>query len=606
MTPNPYGWLCLAPPIAAIALAIVTRRAVASLLAGIFVGALITSGYHPFTAIHDFFEVHMWPTFVESDRLRVFSFTLLMGAMIGVITAGGGMQGFVHLLTPFARTRRGGQLVTWVMGLAIFFDDYANTMLLGNTMQPVTDRLRVSREKLAYLVDSTAAPVAGISILSTWVAVELAYLQEGIDTLGGVNATAFDLFVASIPYRFYVLLSLVLIPLLVLTGRDFGPMLAAERRALRDGSDTHAGHARPSRDPGGNTPRRPRAINAVLPIVVTLGVVVTLLYQTGGQKLAARAAAIAETASVGKIAATTVLVSGNSPIAAAVLGAVDISPSQQPDPALRDVFGNADSTFALQYGALTGLLLAAVLCWGQRLLTADQIFVAAGQGARVVLPAIAILWCAAALSRMTGAKSVDGQPSVVNGVETYEFRDHRLYTGDFLSHLLTAAETKDGAHSDALPLSAKLLPTLVFILAAIVSFCTGTSFGTMGMLTPMVVTLAAAMLQTTGHNVDGSHPLLLAAVGSVLAGAVFGDHCSPISDTTILSSQSSGCDHIAHVLTQMPYALTTAAVAIVLGTLPVGFGAPVGVVLVAQVAGLASVVFFVGRPLATADEAPAA
>lgn len=599
MTPHPYGWLSLAPPVAAIALAIVTRRAVASLLAGIFVGALITADYNLVTAVHDFFEVHLWPTFVDSDRLRVFSFTVLMGAMIGVITAGGGMQGFVQLLAPLARTRRGGQLVTWTMGLAIFFDDYANTMLLGSTMQPVTDRLKISREKLSYLVDSTAAPVAGLSILSTWVAVELAYLQEGLDTITGVDASAFDLFIASIPYRFYVLGSLLLIPLLAWTGRDFGPMLAAERRALAAGP-AKARYATETPDESAERVKRrvkkPRALNAVLPIVATLSVVLALLYHTGYERVTGEASAGVAT--------------GEADGEATVPAGEEAVDDAGAEPSLRDIFGNADSTFALQYGGLTGLLLAAALCWGQRLLTADRIIAAAGQGARVVLPAIAILWCASALSSMTRDKSVDDVPSAVDGVETYQFKDHRLYTGVFLKSLLAKAEadTDEGGGEtegvNALPLSAKLLPTLVFVLAAIVSFCTGTSFGTMGMLTPMVVTLAAAMLQAAGQPVEGTNALLLSSVGSVLAGAVFGDHCSPISDTTILSSQSSGCGHIEHVLTQMPYSLTVGGAAILLGTLPVGFGTPVGLALGMQAAALAAVVLLIGRR-ADVDPRPA-
>ena len=234
MPPHPYGWLSLLPPVAAIALAIVTRRAFTSLIAGIFVGALITKGGNPFMAAYDTAEVHLWATFIEPGKLRVFSFTLLMGAMIGVICRNGGMQGFIRLIAPLASTRRRGQLTTWLLGLLIFFDDYANTMLLGGALRPVCDRLKISREKLAYLVDSTAAPVAGLSLLSTWVAVEIDYVKEGLAMLEGTDLRAFDLFVASIPYRFYILLSLVLIPVLAITGRDYGPMLTAERRRLRE------------------------------------------------------------------------------------------------------------------------------------------------------------------------------------------------------------------------------------------------------------------------------------------------------------------------------------------------------------------------------------
>ncbi|RPH78350.1 MAG: Na+/H+ antiporter NhaC family protein, partial [Planctomycetaceae bacterium] len=208
---HPYGWLSLLPPVVAIALAIVTRHAVMSLLVGVFCGALITTGGNFFLATYDVFEVHLWPTIIDPSKLRIFSFTMLMGGLVALVIRSGGMQGFVQLLAPLAKSRRGGQLTTWLMGMLIFFDDYANSLLLGNTFRPVCDRLRISREKLAYIVDSTAAPVAGLSLLSTWVAVEIDFIRQGLDAIGNPTDLApVPLFVASIPYRFYVLGALVL------------------------------------------------------------------------------------------------------------------------------------------------------------------------------------------------------------------------------------------------------------------------------------------------------------------------------------------------------------------------------------------------------------
>lgn len=541
MEPHPYGWLSLLPPLIAIGLAIVTRKATLSLLVGLFCGALITTNGKLFLAVHDTCEVHLWPTFTDPDKLRVFSFTLLMGAMIGVICCSGGMQGMIRLLSPFAKTRRGGQLVTWLLGLLIFFDDYANTILLGGSLRPLCDRLKISREKLAYLVDTTAAPVASLSLLSTWVAVEIEYVREGIETLGAATQwKAIDLFVGSIPYRFYVLMSLVFIPMIALTGRDFGPMLKAERRRLRQPLEDFNGTQSLPEFAGRDAPAR--WYNAVLPIVVTLGVVVWLLYTTGRSSL--------EVAGV-------------------------------PDPSLRDILGSAKSSFALQYGALVGLILAVVLARIQRLVSASAIVTAAGQGARIVLPALAILWCASALSRMTGSRSVEGMPTTT----PYEFKDHRLYTGDFLAQKLLASQendTRDSAGGSP-GIMVKLFPTIVFILAAVLSFATGTSYGTMGILLPIVVTLAHALLGMQGERIAATNPILLASVGSVLAGAVFGDHCSPISDTTILSSQSCVCDHISHVITQFPYALLVAIVIIIFGTLPLGWGVSVWLLLPLQV-----------------------
>jgi Na+/H+ antiporter NhaC len=550
--PHPYGILSLMPPVVAIVLAIVTRRAALSLVVGIFFGAMVTTGGNPFDALYDTLEVHLWPTLVLESKMRVFSFTLVMGAMVGIICRSGGMQGLVEWISPLAKTRRSGQLSTWLLGLLIFFDDYANTILLGNTLRPLCDRLRISREKLAYLVDSTAAPVAGLAIVSTWVAVEIDYVKDGLAMLpAAAELKAFDLFIASIPYRFYVLLALAFIPLIALLGRDFGPMLKAERRQL-DGADPDTGDLATPLDESGPAKERPVAhwIYGVFPVVCTLAVVMVLLYTTGRNALAAS-------------------------------GTADGAP-------LRDILGAAASSFALLYGALAGLTLAAVMARMGRLLTASQIAEAAGQGARVMLPAIAILWCASSLSRMTSNKSVIGTPTTT----PYEFKEQRLYTGDYLAGIIApthahsgnqnAEENTEDTHVPEAAIPIEMLPTVVFLLAAIVSFCTGTSYGTMGILLPMVISLTYTLLTSGGQAVSTNDPILLASVGGVLAGAIFGDHCSPISDTTILSSQACACDHVAHVMTQMPYALSVATVAVLLGTLPLGWGVSVWILLPLQ------------------------
>jgi len=557
MDAHPYGWWSIVPPVVAIVLAIAPRRATISLLLGIYCGALILSAGRPLAALYDTCEVHLWPTFIEPDKLRVFAFTLLMGAMIGVICRCGGMQGLIQILSPLAKNRRGGQLVTWMLGLMIFFDDYANTILLGGTMRPLCDRLRISREKLAYLVDSTAAPVAGLSLLSTWIAVEIQYIQEGLQSLRpATDLTAVDLFVGSIPYRFYMLLALVLIPLIAITGRDFGPMLKAERRRLREPLESEADGNATSESTEGSLNEKPaRWINAVLPIAVTLGVVLYLLYSTGLQSLS-------------------------------------IGPNDPP-PVLREILGAADSGLALQYGSLAGLVLVVLMARWQSLLTQSQILQAVGQGAKLMLPALAILWCASTLSRMTSNRSVEGAATTT----PFEFEETRLYTGDFLAQLfVTETEGPAGAESnDSFALTTKLLPTAVFLLAAVLSFATGSSFGAMGILLPIVITVTHALLSSLGGAIDPNNPILLASVGGVLAGAVFGDHCSPISDTTILSSQSCGCDHMAHVVTQLPYAMVVGGLTVLLGTLPLGWGVSVGVLLPLQLAGLVCVLLVVGR-----------
>ena len=560
---HPYGWISLAPPLAAIALAIVTRRILISLLAGIFLGALIMARGDLVTAVGETLEIHLWRTFVDEGKLRVFSFTLLMGAMVGVINRSGGMRGLVALVTPWASSRRRGQLSVWVLGLLVFFDDYANTILLGSTLRPLCDKLKISRAKLAYLVDSTAAPVAGLALISTWIAVELEYLQDGLNNLTTpIEAEVFELFVASIPYRFYVLLALLFVPAVAILGRDFGSMLSSERACL----DRAGGEADfddnvlvDETEPAPETPGR--WWNAVLPVVVTLAVVVVLTYSTG------KAACLEK------------------------------YPDSQP--ALRSIMGNGASSFALQQGALAGLVLASLLAMSQRVLNSEQVLRAAGAGAKLVLPAIAILWFASTVSRMTGNKSADGAATV----SAYEHTDHRLYTGDYLQGLLlgdtstteASATSTNGLESGRAESLKRWLPTTSFLLAAIVAFSTGTSFGTMGILLPMIVSLSAAVLSANGGTCQPDDPLFLCSIAGILAGAIFGDHCSPISDTTVLSSQSSGCDHMLHVWTQLPYALTIAAASVVLGTIPVGFGVSVWIMLPVQLVALILILRFFGQ-----------
>ncbi len=415
--------------------------------------------------------------------------------------------------------------MTWLLGLIIFIDDYANTLLLGHTMRPLADRLRISREKLAYLVDSTAAPVSGLALISTWVAGEIGYIEAGFESLKlpGEPVDGFAVFVATIPYRFYVLWALLMVPLIALLGRDFGPMLAAERRTLR-GSGTRRPGEHDQKDVDGG---KPRWFNAVIPVVVTIAVTVWLLIVTGSRET-------------------------GTPLADALAGQ-----------SLVEVFGNGNSYLALVYGSLAGLFAAAILSRVQGILSASEIRSAAFDGARLVIPALTILWLAWALSDITSS-------------------DH-LGTGEYLGSLLEQA------------VDVRLMPTMVFILSSLVAFSTGTSWGTMGILMPIVVGATFQMLVTQTSSDNPQQTLMIASIASVLAGAIFGDHCSPISDTTVLSSQASGCDHVSHVWTQFPYAMTVAIIAVVLGTLPVGFGIPVWPLLGVGSVALVTVLLTIGR-----------
>lgn len=544
-----YGAWSLVPPAAAIVLAIALRRVIFALLASVVLGVLIYQWPHAAAesggAAHAWSllvntvvqtcEGVLWKNLTDGDLLRVFAFSLMMGAMVGVMYASGGMHGLVRAITPWASNRRRGQLTGWFMGILVFFDDYANVLLLGNALRPVTDRLRISREKLAYIVDSTAAPVAGIAIISTWVATEIQYINEGYLRLGlpPDSYQGMTIFIETIPYRFYPLLALVFVVLVAWTGRDFGPMLRAERRAQRGQSDE--GIAAQAADVAEITPpegKPQRWLNGIIPVLVVLGVTLWLILQTGYASLAATAAENGTTAVFSWARA----------------------------------FNAGDSYVALVYGSLAGLLTAVGLAAAQRLLPGRDVQRAASYGARLVIPALTVLWLSACLKDVTGT----------DGLQTAE------YVGGWLQRLGMAGYW---------------LPTLAFVMAGVVAFTTGTSWGTMGILMPLVISVSYQLLlaESGGDTLDPYHPVLLAAVGSVLAGAIWGDHCSPISDTTVLSSVASGCNHFAHVWTQLPYALVVGVAAIVFGTLPAGLGISPWLSLAVGIAALVGWQFLMGR-----------
>lgn len=489
----------LLPPLVAIGLAIVTRRVVVSLIAGVFLAALILEAGNPLVAMVTAGRSFFGPSLFDFDHLRVFAFTLMMGAMVGVVGRTGGIRVIVTEFIRRTSSRRSGQLATWGMGLLIFFDDYANTMLLGTTMQPLTDRLKISREKLAYIVDSTAAPVAGLALVSTWVAGEIGYIDDGLKGLRFVGETpgGMQLFLSTIPYRFYVLWSLVMVAFVGLSNRDFGAMLRVERHAWIHGLDlVHKDH----KDSTLLANEVLRWESAILPLIVTILTICGVLGVTGWSA----------------------------------------SVEQGDSLSWMNLIGNSNSYSALVYGALAGLVTASVTAVMLSQIAWNEVIAAAHRGCAMMIPCLAILWTAWSLSMATG-------------------KDY-LGTGHYLGNLI----------QNELPIA--WLPTIVFLLSSLVSFSTGTSWGTMALLMPQVIPVVHQMLAIKSGGVLATDPILIATTGSVLAGAIFGDHCSPISDTTVLSSQASGCDLMDHVRTQLPYAAAIALISVVFGTLPVGFG----------------------------------
>ena len=525
------GWLTLLPPLVAILLALAFRQVIPALVAGVWVGAWTVAG-GPLAGALRTIDTYIVSAMTDSGRASIMTFTLLLGGMVGVISRSGGTIGLVEALRPYATTRRRGQIVTWLMGLFIFFDDYANTLLVGNTMRPVTDRLKISREKLAYIVDSTAAPVASIALVSTWIGYQVSLIGTSLDSIGS-DLDPYAVFLQSLPYNFYPILALVFGLMIAASGRDLGPMRAAERRAaegklLADTATPLADFDSSSLAPPADKPRR--WYNAVAPIAVVVIVTFAGLWITG------RASMV-----------DSDYVRGDKGLFQFV----------------GDVFSAADSYAVLLWASTAGGLLALVLSVGQRILSMGEAVAAWVDGIKSMIMAIMILILAWSITDICTA----------------------LNTRGFL--VASLSDTLDP----------RFLPVLIFLLASVTAFSTGTSWATMGILIPLAVPTVYSLAQNAGFDAETTHRTLLASVSSVLAGAIFGDHCSPISDTTVLSSTASGSDHVDHVRTQLPYALIVAGVAVVFGYVPAGYGiSPLLGLVLASVA-LAAVVRWAAKPV---------
>jgi len=511
------GWLSIVPPLIAIGLALIFKDVLISLYLGVFAGGLILFDWNPLAAFARSIDHFIMPSLADPSQAKIIIFTTLLGGMVGVISRSGGTRGIVERLTPYATTSRRGQLAAWVMGVLVFFDDYANTLIVGSTMRPITDRLRVSREKLAYIVDSTAAPVASIAPISTWIGFEVGLIGAAFAALG-LDFNPFTVFIASIPFRFYPLLALVLGFTIAASGRDFGPMLHAERRAadsgklLNDGDQPLAEYRSDLLEPPEGI--KLRAINAVLPILTFVAVTLAGLYTSGSAALAESG----ETVSGGLFSHW------------------------------REVFAQSDSFTTLLWAALAGVVVAVALPLVQRTLTVRHTMEAMVEGFKGMLLALVVLVLAWSIGAVCG----------------------ELHTADWVVSIAQGV------------LSPHWLPVLVFVLSAAVSFSTGTSWGTMGILIPLVIPIAHGLSTTAGHHPGDSiyYVVMLGTISSVLAGSVWGDHCSPISDTTILSSTASGSDHIAHVRTQLPYALGIGVLGMLVGDIPTAYGLPPWVSLI--------------------------
>ncbi|MCZ7603772.1 MAG: Na+/H+ antiporter NhaC family protein [Melioribacteraceae bacterium] len=518
------GWLSIIPPLLAILLALILRQVLVSLAAGIFVGAIVIYDYNPLTALLRFTDTIIINSLIDPDHMFIIVFTLLIGGVVGVISKNGGTAGLANLITRYAKSSKSGLISSWLMGMVVFFDDYANSLIIGNMMRPITDKLKISREKLAYIVDSTAAPIASIVLISTWIGYELGLINDGLKSIGS-DANAYDVFLQTIPYRFYPIAAIFFVFLTSVMRRDFGPMYKAEKRSALTGALTEKDakiDGLKESDEVFYSGDKARWFNGVIPIfIILLGTIGGMVY-TGM-------------------------------LALQEIGTNDYS--------VQNIISNADSYSSLLWASFAASIVAIIMSSWQKILKLNDAMTAWHGGVQTMLLAAIILVFAWGISDIT----------------------NQLKTADYLISILS--DTIDP----------RFLPVLVFLVCALISFSTGTSWGTMAIVMPIVIPLAAKMVEVS-HLPNSETVLIInGVVSSVLAGSVFGDHCSPIADTTILSSMASHCNHIDHVKTQLPYAILVGIVCMVLGDIPTAFGLSPYISLVLIFGVLIGVLFLFGK-----------
>ena len=505
-------WTSLSPPLLAVLVALFFRSMVFALLSAFFAGAFLSFGLNPLIvitlAMHDF----IWKSLSSSFSLYIFLFLFTLVGLVHVLSRNGGLSGLVDALGKFATSRKRAKIAIGLGGVAMFFDDYANTVVLGNTMQKLSDKWRISREKLAYLVDSTTAPVAGLAVLSTWIAAEAMLLGDEAKSLG-IELSGYGIFLELLPMRFYCIGTLIFLFINSAVGRDFGAMFQAEKRAALEGK-VHDDGSQPLgiqssgiMEPDEGTPRR--WFNGLIPIAcVIFGILIGIVVL--GR---ARIIGLGESFSFGSF--------------------------EDWRYAFGLAVGDEDGAGALPVlflASVFGSLVAFGLTIGQRLMSVRETFQAYVSGMPTMWMAVFIL------------------------LMTWSMQDicQNLGTAEYLIDLL----------GDSMPVWT--LPLFTFVVASMMSFATGTSWGAMGILIPLILPLSYSM----GAFDAGGGILFFLTAAAILDGAIFGDHCSPISDTTVLTSISTGCDHIAHVKTQLPYAVVTMALSGLFGYLAVAGNMP--------------------------------
>ena len=512
-----FGLFTLIPPIVAIVLAFITKNVVISLFIGVLSGGFILNltGFNVFGALTqaflDFIDRAL-NSLADPWNAGIIMQVLVIGGVINLVAKMGGAKAIAEALAKKAKTAKSTQLITWFLGICVFFDDYANSLIVGPIMRPVADKMKISRERLAFIIDATAAPIAGLAIISTWIGLEVSLISEGFETIG-VEASGFGVFLQTIPYRFYNILILAFIVITTITLREFGPMRKAEIAARKSkdlageevvATSSHMDELEPKEGV------KLSIWNAIVPIGALIISSVVAFYYSGY---------------------STIMAGDDTAIQAIITN----SPSSFK--AILETFAASDASVALFQSALFASVVAIIMSVCKKIFTISEAIEAWVDGMKGLIITGVILILAWSLG------------SVIK----------ELGTAQYLVEALNGA------------IPAFLLPSLIFVLGAVISFSTGTAYGTMSILMPLAIPLA--------YKINPEMSFVIVSTSAVLTGAIFGDHCSPISDTTILSSMGAGCSHIDHVKTQMWYALFVAAITILFGYIPAGLGLPIYIVL---------------------------
>lgn len=456
----------LVPPIVAIGLALITKEVYSSLFVGIVLGGLLSANFAPVATLDNLLNEGLIAA--VSDTAGIFLFLVILGIVVALVNKAGGSAAFGRWASVHIKTRVGAQLATFLLGVLIFIDDYFNCLTVGSVMRPVTDTHKISRAKLAYIIDATAAPVCMIAPVSSWAAAVSEFTK-------GTGYSGIELFVRAIPYNFYSLLTLVFVIAISVMKFDYGPMRLHEYNAINKGDLYTCGDRVDENIEEEKTNPRGRVIDLIMPVIILVILCVIGLIYVGG------------------------FFSGSDFVTA---------------------FANTDATVGLPWGAIVALVLTIIYLVARRVVTFKEAMDCIPKGFIAMVPAILILTFATSLKNMTGL----------------------LGAADFVKAVMDSAASG----------LANFLPAIIFLVACLLAFATGTSWGTFGILIPIVTAIF-----------DPTSELLIIGIAACLAGAVCGDHCSPISDTTIMSSAGAMSNHINHVSTQLPYAITVAALSFV-------------------------------------------